>query len=61
MTAEQILDHIELYRQKMIILASRSSMVDNEVIEVSIKLDVLINQYFHLTKNGSQTDRCALK
>lgn len=61
MTAEQILDHIELYRQKMIILASRSSMADNEVIEVSSKLDVLINQYFHLTKNGSQIDRCALK
>ncbi|MGW6300691.1 Spo0E family sporulation regulatory protein-aspartic acid phosphatase [Peribacillus butanolivorans] len=61
MTAEQVLDHIELYRQKMIILAYGSSMVDNEVIEVSSKLDVLINQYFRLTKNGSQIGRRALK
>ncbi|MGE7604501.1 Spo0E family sporulation regulatory protein-aspartic acid phosphatase [Peribacillus sp. NPDC097675] len=57
MTAEQILDHIEHYRQKMIILASHSSMIDNEVIEVSSKLDILMNQYFHLTKsiNNKQT------
>ncbi|MDM5356667.1 aspartyl-phosphate phosphatase Spo0E family protein [Peribacillus sp. ACCC06369] len=61
MTAEQILDHIEQYRQKMMILASRSSMVDNEVIEVSSKLDTLINQYLHLTKNGDLTHRRALK
>ena len=35
MTAEQILDHIEQYRQKMIFLASRSSMVDNEVSKLA--------------------------
>ena len=56
MTAEQILDHIERYRQKMITLASRSSMVDTEVVEVSSKLDLLMNQYFHLTKNGNMTE-----
>ncbi|MCM3675937.1 MULTISPECIES: aspartyl-phosphate phosphatase Spo0E family protein [Peribacillus] len=61
MTAEQILDHIEQYRQKMMFLASRSSMVDNEVVEVSIKLDSLIIQYIHLTKNGDLTDSRALK
>ncbi|CAH0309784.1 Spo0E family sporulation regulatory protein-aspartic acid phosphatase [Peribacillus sp. NPDC101481] len=61
MTAEQILDHIEQYRQKMMFLASRSSMVDNEVVEVSSKLDSLIIQYIHLTKNGDPTDRSALK
>ncbi|PJN90736.1 aspartyl-phosphate phosphatase Spo0E family protein [Bacillus sp. mrc49] len=60
MTAEQILDHIEQYRQKMMILASRSSMVDNEVVEVSSKLDILINQYLHLTKGRSLKDRRAL-
>ncbi|WP_285769192.1 aspartyl-phosphate phosphatase Spo0E family protein [Peribacillus sp. SI8-4] len=60
MTAEQILDHIEQYRQKMMILASRSSMVDNEVVEVSSKLDILINQYLHLTKGSSFQDRRAL-
>ncbi|MGG0414019.1 Spo0E family sporulation regulatory protein-aspartic acid phosphatase [Peribacillus simplex] len=61
MTAEQILDHIEQYRQKMMLLASRSSMVDNEVVEVSSKLDSLIIQYIHLTKSGDLTDRRALK
>ncbi|RRN69149.1 aspartyl-phosphate phosphatase Spo0E family protein [Peribacillus simplex] len=61
MNAEQILDHIEQYRQKMMILASRSSMVDNEVVEVSSKLDSLINQYIHLTKNGGLPDQRALK
>ncbi|MFS0766901.1 MULTISPECIES: aspartyl-phosphate phosphatase Spo0E family protein [Peribacillus] len=61
MTAEQILDHIEQYRQKMMFLASHSSMVDNEVVEVSSKLDSLIIQYIHLTKNGDLTDRRALK
>ncbi|KWW13055.1 MULTISPECIES: aspartyl-phosphate phosphatase Spo0E family protein [Peribacillus] len=60
MTAEQILDHIEQYRQKMMMLASRSSMVDNEVVEVSSKLDILINQYLHLTKGRSLKDRRAL-
>ncbi|MGE6379763.1 aspartyl-phosphate phosphatase Spo0E family protein [Peribacillus muralis] len=57
MTAEQILDHIEQYRQKMMNLASRSSMVDNEVVEVSSKLDILINQYLYLTKGRSLKDR----
>lgn len=61
MTAEQILVHIEQYRQKMMFLASRSSMVDNEVVEVSSKLDSLIIQYIHLTKNGDLKNRSALK
>jgi Spo0E like sporulation regulatory protein len=61
MTVEQILDNIEQCRQKMMILASRSSMVDNEVVEVSSKLDSLIIQYIHLTKNGDLTDSRALK
>ncbi|MCK1995064.1 aspartyl-phosphate phosphatase Spo0E family protein [Peribacillus muralis] len=60
MTAEQILDHIEQYRQKMMILASHSSMVDNEVVEVSSKLDILINQYLQLTKSRSLKDSRAL-
>ncbi|MFD9628530.1 Spo0E family sporulation regulatory protein-aspartic acid phosphatase [Peribacillus muralis] len=60
MTAEQILDHIEQYRQKMMILASHSSMVDNEVVEVSSKLDILINQYLQLTKGRSLKDSRAL-
>lgn len=61
MTTEQILDHIEQYRQKMIVLASSSSMVDREVIEVSSKLDVLINQYFQLTKNRTIPKQHTLK
>ncbi|WP_260287597.1 aspartyl-phosphate phosphatase Spo0E family protein [Peribacillus aracenensis] len=61
MTAEQILVHIEQYRQQMMFLASRSSMVDNEVVEVSNKLDSLIIQYIHLTKNGDLNNRSALK
>lgn len=61
MTAEQILDHIERYRQKMIILASRSSMIDNEVVEISSKLDSLMNQYFHLTQSKNIMERQPVK
>lgn len=51
MTAEQLLRSIEECREKMISLASySSSMIDHKVIEASTELDLLINQYLHLSE-----------
>lgn len=50
MTAKQLLHSIEECREKMIDLASYSSMLDIRVIEASTKLDILINEYINLTK-----------
>ncbi|PLT33612.1 aspartyl-phosphate phosphatase Spo0E family protein [Bacillus sp. V5-8f] len=50
MTAEQLLRNIEECRERMIDLASYSSMVDHQVVEASTELDKLINQYIYLTK-----------
>ncbi|PQD93886.1 hypothetical protein CYL18_17550 [Pradoshia eiseniae] len=41
---------IEKYRQRMIALASHSSMVDSDVIKASTELDSLINQYQSQTR-----------
>ncbi|RFU61461.1 aspartyl-phosphate phosphatase Spo0E family protein [Bacillus sp. V59.32b] len=51
MTAEQLLRNIEECRERMINLASySSSMIDHKVIEASTELDMLINQYLHLSE-----------
>ncbi|RFU61059.1 aspartyl-phosphate phosphatase Spo0E family protein [Peribacillus glennii] len=50
MTTEQLLRNIEECRERMIDLASYTSMADHEVVKASTELDRLINQYFHLTK-----------
>jgi len=41
---------IEKYRQRMIALASHSSMADSDVIKASTELDSLINQYQNQTR-----------
>lgn len=46
----QLLKNIEITRARMVFLASNSSMMDNQVIQVSTELDDLINKYFILTK-----------
>ncbi|CAH0347766.1 aspartyl-phosphate phosphatase Spo0E family protein [Bacillus sp. CECT 9360] len=56
MTAEQLLRNIEECREKMINQASyTSSMIDHKVIEASTELDLLINQYLHLTEKRKRS------
>ncbi|MDQ0220151.1 aspartyl-phosphate phosphatase Spo0E family protein [Peribacillus cavernae] len=50
MTTEQLLRNIEECRERMIHLASYSTMDNHRVVEASTELDQLINQYLHLTK-----------
>ncbi|RFU69969.1 aspartyl-phosphate phosphatase Spo0E family protein [Peribacillus saganii] len=45
----QLLKNIEECREKMITLATHSSMADDKVVEASTKLDTLLNKYFTLT------------
>lgn len=46
----QLLENIETTRERMVFLASNSSMNDNQVVKVSTELDDLINSYFILIK-----------
>ncbi|WP_075050773.1 aspartyl-phosphate phosphatase Spo0E family protein [Bacillus testis] len=46
----QLLQHIETTRERMIFLASSTSITDHQVVQVSTELDNLINRYFILTK-----------
>ena len=45
----QLLESIESTRERMLFLASNSSINDNQVVQVSIELDDLLNKYFSLT------------
>ena len=45
----QLLESIESTRERMLFLASNSSINDNKVVQVSIELDDLLNKYFSLT------------
>jgi hypothetical protein len=45
-----LMKDIEKYRQRMIALASHSSMADSDVIKASTELDSLINQYQNQTR-----------
>ena len=45
MELHTLMKDIEKYRQRMITLASHSSMHDSAVIKASTELDTLINQY----------------
>jgi Spo0E like sporulation regulatory protein len=49
MNIDTLLEDIENYRRKMVQLASHSSLTNKQMIEVSTKLDVLLNQYYLLT------------
>ena len=50
MELHTLMKDIEKYRQRMITLASHSSMVDSDVIKASTELDSLINQYQSQTR-----------
>ena len=50
MELHTLMKDIEKYRQRMIALASHSSMADSDVIKASTELDSLINQYQSQTR-----------
>ncbi|MDQ0270661.1 aspartyl-phosphate phosphatase Spo0E family protein [Cytobacillus purgationiresistens] len=52
MQANELLRDIEVYRSRMIKLASLSSFSNHQVIEASIELDNLINRYNTLTQKN---------
>ncbi|WP_100332845.1 aspartyl-phosphate phosphatase Spo0E family protein [Bacillus xiapuensis] len=44
-TTPDILNEIEQYRNKMVLLAMKTSFSDTKVVEISTKLDELLNEY----------------
>lgn len=50
-----LLEMIEKLRQEMYILAEGRSLADPDVIEISQRLDRLLNQYFHLSNQKAAT------
>jgi hypothetical protein len=48
---DQLLVEIEQCRKEMIHLASRSSYSNNKVVEISTKLDGLLNKYYDISES----------
>lgn len=42
---QELQKEIEIHREKMILLASNLSMVDQKVVNISVELDYLLYQY----------------
>jgi hypothetical protein len=51
MCAEALLKDIEKCRKEMVELAARTSLSNQRVVDISIKLDHLLNKYYHLSSN----------
>jgi len=51
MCKQTLLKTIEDYREELLYLASHSSLSNERVIEISQKLDNLLNKYEHLNRN----------
>lgn len=51
MRKQTLLETIEDYREELLHLASHSSLSNEKVIEISQKLDNLLNMYDHLNRN----------
>ncbi|WP_210367099.1 aspartyl-phosphate phosphatase Spo0E family protein [Bacillus sp. REN3] len=51
MCAEALLRDIEKYRKEMVDLAAKTSLSNQNVIDVSTKLDCLLNKYYHLSSD----------
>ncbi|WP_108671648.1 aspartyl-phosphate phosphatase Spo0E family protein [Peribacillus acanthi] len=49
---QQLLQNIEEVRERMITLAEKTSLENSKVIQTSIELDSLINQYLFMMKNS---------
>lgn len=55
MNKQTLLKDIEAYRIKMVSQASHSSLSNEKVVELSEKLDNLLNKYDHLIKNSGNS------
>ena len=51
MYAETLLKDIEQCRKEMVELAARTSLSNQRVVDISIKLDLLLNKYYNLSSN----------
>lgn len=51
MSAEALLKDIEKCRKEMVELAARTSLSNQRVVDISIRLDRLLNKYYHLSAN----------
>ncbi|MDZ5474159.1 aspartyl-phosphate phosphatase Spo0E family protein [Bacillus sp. 31A1R] len=54
MCVQDLLEDIESCRREMVHLASHSSLSNQKVVEISTKLDQLLNKYYSLTVNEKQ-------
>lgn len=55
MNKQTLLKDIEAYRIQMVSQASHSSLSNEKVIELSKKLDNLLNKYDHYIKNSGNS------
>jgi hypothetical protein len=53
MCAETLLKDIEKCRIEMVELAAKTSLSNQRVVDISTKLDMLLNKYYHLSSNKS--------
>jgi hypothetical protein len=51
MCAETLLKDIEKCRKEMIELAAKTSLSNQRVVDISTRLDHLLNKYYHLNAN----------
>ncbi|MEW8986379.1 aspartyl-phosphate phosphatase Spo0E family protein [Mesobacillus jeotgali] len=49
MCADTLLKDIENCRKEMVELAAKTSLSNQRVVDISTKLDHLLNKYYHLT------------
>jgi hypothetical protein len=47
--ADTLLKDIEICRKEMVELAAKTSLSNQRVVDISAKLDHLLNKYYHLT------------
>ncbi len=51
MTKDTLLTDIERCRKEMLELAAHTSLSSQRVVDISTKLDSLLNKYYHLSAN----------
>ena len=49
MCAETLLKDIETCRKEMVEVAAKTSLSNQRVVDISTKLDHLLNKYYHLS------------
>lgn len=53
MCAETLLKDIENCRKEMVELAAKTSLSNQRVVDISTKLDHLLNKYYHLSSKNT--------